>query len=367
MPEGSTIVFAAAPPAEVKADSPTSAPAPGFAAVAAPAPRPGMFKALKTQVIPTLKYLATTEAHTYAFSVAANAILSFFPAIVLFLTLTSKVLHNMDLYAAVVKLAKDFLPSNQDFIVGSMQRLASHHRIQIFSLCMLLVSSTGVFEPLEVALNKVWGIRKNRSYLGNQLVALALAFGCGAFSDLGGCQGKERRGAVVAGGESSFYPQGHHFSGRLADAEGGRLCRRHLHVFPHLLGSAERQGAGSLGVAGRHCHRRAIRSFEVRLYCAAAAVQLSGCLWAFLRLGHADLLGFLGGMLLLAGAHLSAAEHLLEDQAKPRAGIREPCRPPPRPVWLRTLSSGPSDGVREVTYRELARRVYRLYRLRTTG
>src|SRR5581483_3445317 len=38
--------------------------------------------------VPALQYLLRTEVHTYAFSVAANAILSFFPFIVLLLTVT---------------------------------------------------------------------------------------------------------------------------------------------------------------------------------------------------------------------------------------------------------------------------------------
>jgi YihY family inner membrane protein len=40
---------------------------------------------------------------------------------------------------------------------------------------MLLISSTGVFLPLEVALNQVWGVERNRSYVMNQLVSLGVA------------------------------------------------------------------------------------------------------------------------------------------------------------------------------------------------
>ena len=40
---------------------------------------------------------------------------------------------------------------------------------------MLLISSTGVFLPLEVALNQVWGVERNRSYVMNQLVSLEVA------------------------------------------------------------------------------------------------------------------------------------------------------------------------------------------------
>jgi len=47
---------------------------------------------------------------------------------------------------------------------------------------MLLVTATGVFLPLEVALNSVWGVKKNRNYLQNQIVSLALAAGVGVLA-----------------------------------------------------------------------------------------------------------------------------------------------------------------------------------------
>lgn len=49
---------------------------------------------------------------------------------------------------------------------------------------MLLVTSTGIFLPLEVALNRIWGFEKNRSYLMNLLVSLGLALGCGCLAML---------------------------------------------------------------------------------------------------------------------------------------------------------------------------------------
>jgi YihY family inner membrane protein len=47
---------------------------------------------------------------------------------------------------------------------------------------MLVISSTGVFLPLEVALNGVWGVKENRSYLHNQLVSIGLALGVGTLA-----------------------------------------------------------------------------------------------------------------------------------------------------------------------------------------
>jgi membrane protein len=142
----------------------------------------GIGETLRRHGLPTLRYLTKTEVHTYAFSVAANAILSFFPGVVLLLSLTRKVFRSQAMYDVVVQLLRDYLPSNQDFVIKNLKILASGHKVQIFSFAMLIISSTGIFLPLEVALNKVWGFPKNRSYIGNQLVSLGLAFGCGVLA-----------------------------------------------------------------------------------------------------------------------------------------------------------------------------------------
>jgi uncharacterized BrkB/YihY/UPF0761 family membrane protein len=59
------------------------------------------------------------------------------------------------------------------------RNLKLHRTLQIASVLLLLFTANGVFEPLEVALNRCWGIAKNRSYFRNQLVSLGLIFICG--------------------------------------------------------------------------------------------------------------------------------------------------------------------------------------------
>jgi YihY family inner membrane protein len=139
---------------------------------------------LRAQLVALARYMARTEVHTYAFSVAANAILSLFPFIVLLLlTVSRRVFHSRTMEAVVGDMMKSFLPVGQDFVMRNMQLLAHpQKKTQIFSLVMLLITSTGVFLPLEVALNNVWGVKQNRSYLHNQAVSLGLAFAVGALA-----------------------------------------------------------------------------------------------------------------------------------------------------------------------------------------
>ena len=82
----------------------------------------------------------------------------------------------------VLQLLRSYLPAGQDFVIRSVVALTPHRGMKIFSLAMLLISSTGVFVPLEVALNRVWGFTSNRKYLGNQAMALVIALACGTLA-----------------------------------------------------------------------------------------------------------------------------------------------------------------------------------------
>jgi YihY family inner membrane protein len=130
------------------------------------------------QIVALGRYMTRTEVHTYAFSVAAQVILSLFPFIVLLFTLSQRVFHSNGMVQVVSDMMSNFLPNNQEFVMRNMRALAfAHTQVRVFSVIMLLVTATGVFLPLEVALNSVWGVAKNRSYLHNQIVSLGMATG----------------------------------------------------------------------------------------------------------------------------------------------------------------------------------------------
>ena len=69
------------------------------------------------------RYLTQSEVHTYAFSVAANAILSLFPFIVLMFTVARRVLHSQSMVSVIGNMLHYFLPANQDFVVRNMSLL----------------------------------------------------------------------------------------------------------------------------------------------------------------------------------------------------------------------------------------------------
>ncbi|MCI0351367.1 MAG: YihY/virulence factor BrkB family protein [Acidobacteriales bacterium] len=131
-------------------------------------------------VLATLRYLGQPEAQTFAFSVAANAILSFFPFMIVLITMVRRVFESPAMYSALVQVLREYIPSGQEALIQNLNALASPHRpAQISSLILLLITAKGVFMPLEVALNHIWGFERSRGWLHNQLVGTILAFVCG--------------------------------------------------------------------------------------------------------------------------------------------------------------------------------------------
>jgi membrane protein len=136
----------------------------------------GFFRALR----PTLRYWMKTEVHVYAFSVAANVLLSFYPFLIVSVAIASKFFSRQTALSAIDLALGDFFPD----ALGTFLRNnpPPQGKIEIISLFLLLFTANGIFEPLEVGLNNVWGIRKNRSFFWNQVVSLALIFICGALA-----------------------------------------------------------------------------------------------------------------------------------------------------------------------------------------
>ena len=137
---------------------------------------------LRHRLLASFRYAFSTEVHVYAMAIAANILLSFIPFAVLLLTFSRNVLHSQAVTDALLALVRDALPSNHEFITRNLLIVAASRKAQALALAMLLFSASGVLLPLEVALNRLWGLPKNRSYIRNQAVSYGLAVSCSLLS-----------------------------------------------------------------------------------------------------------------------------------------------------------------------------------------
>jgi len=144
-------------------------------------PRPVPYDGLRA----TLRYLMQTEVHVYAFAIAASVLLSFFPFLNVILSICRYVLRWPAAVDAIYLALADFFPEKLgDFIRYNVTVIVGDRGLRLGSLALLLFVANGVFEPLEVALNRAWGVTKNRPYWLNQLISLGLIMICGTLAML---------------------------------------------------------------------------------------------------------------------------------------------------------------------------------------
>jgi membrane protein len=130
---------------------------------------------------PTFRYWMQTEVHVYAFSIAANVLLSFFPFLIVSLSLSRLFFDYQTTVTAIDFALHDYFPSVfSQYLHNNLPR--TRPIPDVLSILLLLFTANGIFEPLEVALNRAWGIAKNRSFLRNQLVSFMLIFTCGSLA-----------------------------------------------------------------------------------------------------------------------------------------------------------------------------------------
>jgi membrane protein len=261
-------------------------------------------KTLGAEFAATISYLLRTDVHTFAFSVAANAILSFFPFVVLMMTLIRRVFHSRTMYDVVLQLLRDYLPAGQDFVIRNLNVLVSaRHRAQVASLIILLITSTGVFIPLEVALNRVWKFPTNRSYLGNQLISVGLAFACGvlALLSVAATAGNQELLRVYLGGRNVMSQLAAFFIMKTFSIAASIAIFFLIywllpngHVRPRAVLPAAVM-AGLVAECLKYGYIVALPRLNFQEVYGPFALSVTLMFWAFLM-----------GLLLLTGAHLSA-------------------------------------------------------------
>lgn len=123
-----------------------------------------------------------TEVHVFAFSIAANVLLSFFPFLIVMMSLCKHVLAWQAAVDAINFALRESFPGQwSDWLVRNLTWIvAKRGPFQFISIFVLFFTANGVFEPLEVALNRVWKVKVNRTFFRNQIISLGLIFTCGS-------------------------------------------------------------------------------------------------------------------------------------------------------------------------------------------
>lgn len=117
---------------------------------------------------------------TYAAAFAYHTVFSFFPLILILLSIGGVFIRQYRLQTPIIESVKFYLPVGADFVEANLRTItASSGRISLVAFLLLMWTATGAFIPLELALNRAWGVKKERGFLHKRIVAALMALLCG--------------------------------------------------------------------------------------------------------------------------------------------------------------------------------------------
>ena len=114
-------------------------------------------------------------------SIAYHSLFAIFPLLLLLLGLSGYYIRRYELTGPLSIVLQRYLPIRTDIIMQNLVGISrAYGRISIVSVILLLWSSSGVFMPLEKALNRAWEVALVRPWWKSRLLALEMAFvvGC---------------------------------------------------------------------------------------------------------------------------------------------------------------------------------------------
>ncbi len=114
-------------------------------------------------------------------SIAYHSLLAIFPLLLLLLGLSGLYIRRFELSGNLSVVLQRYLPVRTDIIMQNLVGISrAYGRIGLLSFLLLLWSSSGVFVPVEKALNRAWEVGEARSWWKSRMVALEMAFvvGC---------------------------------------------------------------------------------------------------------------------------------------------------------------------------------------------
>jgi membrane protein len=116
------------------------------------------------------------DSLTVSASIAYHSLLCIFPFLLLLIGLSGIYIKQFELAGRLAVVLDRTLPMKPDFILQNLQSISrSYGPISIVSIALLLWSSSGIFMPLEKALNRAWEIETERSWLRKRALALEMA------------------------------------------------------------------------------------------------------------------------------------------------------------------------------------------------
>jgi len=124
--------------------------------------------------------LTNSNDLTHAASIAYYALLSFFPFLLLVLSVVGSITDNENDRAAVLTFVFRYFPTKLDFVSNQLQAFTENRvRLGMAGALALIWASLGVFGAITSGVNEAWGVEHQRSFWKHRLVSFLMLAAAG--------------------------------------------------------------------------------------------------------------------------------------------------------------------------------------------
>ena len=130
---------------------------------------------------PTIYELTSTETYVNASAIAFNIMLSFFSFSVLIGSFLINIVGSQRAYETMFRLMRSLMPMESGMLLSSLDQVTRgpSGKATLMSFGLMIFSASGVFQPLEAALNRAWKF-KERNFVKQYLVYMLMVLVCSA-------------------------------------------------------------------------------------------------------------------------------------------------------------------------------------------
>jgi membrane protein len=129
----------------------------------------------------TWREFQTDDGPTMAAAIAYYALFSFFPVVLLMITVSSFFFSSATAQKGVIAWAERYIPASGDLVRANIgQILRVRGTVSIAALLGLLWSASGVFTALDRVINRAWDVSELRPFWQQKLLAFSMIVGAGS-------------------------------------------------------------------------------------------------------------------------------------------------------------------------------------------
>lgn len=116
-------------------------------------------------------------------AIAFNFLMCLFPLIIAVVAVSQQTVRGQGVLRAFELVINEVIPFGHEAIASSLRTLTKAARgLELVSLVLILWGSSGIFMPVEMALNRAWGGRPHRDFWKSRLLAFVMTVAGGGLA-----------------------------------------------------------------------------------------------------------------------------------------------------------------------------------------